>query len=159
MPVTQLPAAARAATPWRNGGGLTREVARTDFSRVSLAEIEADGPFSLFPDCHRVFTVVAGDGVELTVDGAAPVRIGPLQPFAFSGSATTGARLLGGPVTVLNLITRHPGAGVDLHPGPELRPAPGHPLLAVALDGYDALLVGAPDTAPLPPGRQAVVTL
>jgi environmental stress-induced protein Ves len=157
--VTFLPAADRAATPWRNGGGLTREVALTDFSRVSLAEIEADGPFSLFPDCHRVFTVVAGDGVELTVDRQPPVRVGPLRPFGFPGSAATSARLLGGPVTVLNLITRHPDGHVDLAPGPELRPEPGHPLLAVALDGYDALLVGAPDTAPLPPGRQAVVRL
>ncbi|PYC82152.1 HutD-family protein [Streptomyces tateyamensis] len=159
MPVTFLPAAVRRATPWRNGGGLTREVALTDFSRVSLAEIEADGPFSVFPDCHRIFTVVAGAGVELTVGQAAPVRIGPLEPFAFPGAAATGARLLDGPVTVLNLITRHAGAEVALHPGPELRPAPGHPQLAVDLDGYDALLVSAPDTAPLPPGRQVVVTL
>ena len=51
-----LSAARRAAVPWKNGGGVTREVAAhpagaslEDFDwRVSTAEVRAAGPFSGF---------------------------------------------------------------------------------------------------------------
>jgi environmental stress-induced protein Ves len=162
MPIQHLPAAGRVPTAWRNNGGVTREVVSTDVWRVSLAEITADGPFSHFPGLQRVFTVVAGPGVELTVGDAAPVVVAPLHPFAFPGHAATGARLLGGPVTALNLMTTQPtgATAVTLQPGGgELRPEPGHPLLAVALDGWDAVLVSHPSTAPAPAGRFALVRL
>ena len=47
------------AQAWRNGGGTMRELlAWPDASdwqlRVSVAEIEADGPFSAFPDRKSV---------------------------------------------------------------------------------------------------------
>ncbi|MCZ0993430.1 HutD family protein [Streptomyces noursei] len=52
-----LRADGRAAVPWRNGGGLTREVAAHPpgagwdaFAwRVSLAEVTRDGPYSRCP--------------------------------------------------------------------------------------------------------------
>ncbi|WP_035845339.1 HutD/Ves family protein [Kitasatospora azatica] len=159
MPIDQLPAAERTAVPWRNGGGVTREVASADLWRVSLAEIATDGPFSVFPGLWRVLTVVAGPGVELTVADAPPVTVEPLRPFAFPGDAPTSARLLGGPVTALNLMTRQPDADLTLRTGGELVPTPGHPLLAVALDGYDALLVTHPSTVAAPAGPLAVITL
>ncbi|GAA1989368.1 HutD/Ves family protein [Kitasatospora viridis] len=160
MSIDQLPSADRRPVPWLNGGGITREVVSTDSSRVSLAEIAADGPFSAFPGRHRILTVLSGEGIELTVGASEPAPVRPLRPVAFPGGEPAAARLLGGPVTALNLITRHPGGGaVTLTPGPELRPAPGHPLLAVDLDTLDAVLVSHPDAVPTPPGRQAVLTL
>ncbi|MFE9428143.1 HutD family protein [Kitasatospora sp. NPDC006697] len=159
MSIDHLPAADRLPVPWRNGGGLTREVVSTDFSRVSLAEIAADGPFSAFPGQDRILTVLSGEGIELTVGGAAPAVLRPLRPFAFPGGEPAASRLLGGPVTALNLITRQPDGAVTLAPGPELRPAPGRPLLALDLDSLDAVLVSHPDTLRTPPGRQAVLTL
>jgi environmental stress-induced protein Ves len=159
MSVEQLPAADRRPTPWRNGGGVTREVVSTDFSRVSLAEIAADGPFSAFPDQQRILTVLSGEGIELTVGDAAPVVVRPLRPFAFAGGAVTGCRLLGGPVTALNLITRHPDPAVTLDPAPTLSPAPGRPQLALELATLDAVLVTHPSTAATPEAPCAVLTL
>ncbi|MGF1430471.1 HutD/Ves family protein [Kitasatospora sp. LaBMicrA B282] len=151
MTVLQLPAADRTPTPWRNGGGLTREVAAAPDGawRVSLAEITTDGPFSLFPGLTRVLTVVAGDGLDLTIGDRPPVTVHPRRPLTFPGDLPTTARLLGTPVTALNLMLRedrahHPDPVQLLPTGTDLHPTPGHPLLAVHLDGYDALLVEHP---------------
>lgn len=148
MPIDRFPAADRPATPWRNGGGVTREVAAApDGSwRVSLAEVAADGPFSAFAGLDRILTVVAGPGLELTVGDAAPVTVAPLHPFAFPGDVATAGRLVGGPVTALNVMVRRPlTAAVSLFDGPaELRPTPGATILAVTLDGHDAVLVTHP---------------
>jgi environmental stress-induced protein Ves len=115
MSATLLPAAARSASPWKNGGGVTREVAAfpetgaglTDFDwRISLAEVAADGPFSAFDGYDRVITVVRGAGMALTVDGVEHVVDKAYAPFAFSGGSTTECRLLGGPITDFNVMTR-----------------------------------------------------
>jgi environmental stress-induced protein Ves len=96
---------------WRNGGGRTRELlAVPDPSdwriRVSVAEVEADGPFSVFAGVERWFAVLEGDGVELSIDGdLARLRAGD-APLRFSGAATTSCRLLGGPSRDLNLMLR-----------------------------------------------------
>ncbi|MFF6794040.1 HutD family protein [Streptomyces filamentosus] len=104
----------RTATSWRNGGGVTREVAAgpagaglDDFAwRVSLADVAAGGPFSSFPGVDRVITVVEGPGMELTVDGTAHTVDEPYAPFPFSGDAVTECRLLGGPLVDFNVMTR-----------------------------------------------------
>ncbi|GAA1258544.1 HutD family protein [Kitasatospora nipponensis] len=166
MTVRQLPAADRTAAPWRNGGGVTREVAAApDGSwRVSLAEVAADGPFSVFPGLDRVLTVVDGPGLELTVGDRPPIAVHPLRPFAFPGDLPTTGRLLpsppAGPVTALNLMTRHGHPATVEMPttGADLRPAAGRTQLAVALEGHDALLVSHPSTAPAPPGPFVLLT-
>jgi uncharacterized protein len=110
MPLEHLPAAARAATPWRNGGGVTREVAiepdaKRGFRwRISIAEVTADGPFSTFTGCGRVLTVLRGAGLELRVDGVAHTIARPYEPFDFDGAAATECRLIDGPVLDINLI-------------------------------------------------------
>lgn len=151
MTLHQLPAADRTATPWRNGGGLTREVAAApDGSwRVSLAEVAADGPFSAFPGLDRVLTVVEGAGLELAVDDRPAATIPPLHPYRFPGELPTTGRLLDGPVTALNLMAAHGlPVTVEIAAGPlELAPAPGAVSLAVTLIGHDALQISHPDTA------------
>jgi uncharacterized protein len=115
-----------AAQPWRNGGGLTRELlawpdAASWQVRVSVAEIEADGPFSAFPGVQRWFAVLQGAGVVLDLpDG--PQRLSPLSPpFAFDGAQAPGCQLIAGPTRDLNLMARH-GAGRATMG----RAAPGH---------------------------------
>ncbi|MDH6109091.1 environmental stress-induced protein Ves [Kitasatospora sp. MAP12-15] len=159
MTLHQLPAADRSTTPWRNGGGLTREVAAApDGSwRVSLAEVAADGPFSTFPGLDRVLTVVEGAGLELTVGDRPPAPVPPLHPFPFPGELPTTGRLIDGPVTALNVMAAHglpvtvelSGAGAVL-----VSPAPGAVALVVALAGHDAVQLTHPDTAQV---RHAVV--
>ena len=101
----------RPYVPWRNGGGRTRELlawpsADDWLVRVSVADIEADGPFSPFPGVDRCFAVLEGAGVELALpDG--PVRLQRGQAgVAFAGEAAPGCTLLGGPTRDLNLMVR-----------------------------------------------------
>ncbi|MFE1381775.1 HutD family protein [Streptomyces sp. NPDC058740] len=100
---------------WRNGGGATREVAvrpadtgGDDFGwRASIADIDADGPFSAFPGVDRTLTLLAGDGVRLTCPGVFDQRLtGVGEPFAFSGDLSLAAELPGGPCRVLNIMVR-----------------------------------------------------
>jgi len=102
------------ATPWRNGGGRTRELytwpAGADWQlRISLADIEQDGPFSAFPGVQRHFAVLQGAGVRLQLpEGERLLRAGD-APLAFDGAAAPGCRLLDGATRDLNLMLQ----GVD----------------------------------------------
>lgn len=101
--------------PWRNGGGVTRELAGHPEAasaqddvwdwRVSIAEISKAGPFSAFAGTDRVLTVIDGELLLLNVDGAEQ----PLEkhrPFRFSGDAPSSATLPTGNVQALNVVTR-----------------------------------------------------
>jgi environmental stress-induced protein Ves len=103
-------------TPWRNGGGSTREIAcwppgagLADFEwRLSIASIAADGPFSVFPNIDRTIMLLAGDGVRLhSADGAIDHRLDtPHRPFAFSGDVPLDCTLLGGASSDFNAMVR-----------------------------------------------------
>ena len=99
-------------TRWRNGGGTTREIVTQKSEdgqgfdwRLSLAVVDENGPFSRFPGMERIFTVVEGDSIALTVDGRVH-RVAHGVPFRFSGDASVRATLPRGAVQVLNVITR-----------------------------------------------------
>jgi environmental stress-induced protein Ves len=104
------------AVPWKNGGGVTREIVcqppgagMDSFDwRVSIAHIASDGPFSAFPGIDRVITLLSGGGVHLSsADGQVNHRLGsPLAPFAFAGEAAIHARLLEGDCHDFNVMTR-----------------------------------------------------
>ncbi|MFN3718125.1 MAG: HutD family protein [Rhizobium rhizophilum] len=101
--------------PWKNGLGITREVISKPASdgsgrfewRISLATVEASGPFSIFAGIDRTIAVLQGDGMQLTVDGR---RETPLlvdsPPFAFSGNAEVQADCLGRETLDLNMMSR-----------------------------------------------------
>jgi uncharacterized protein len=101
--------------PWRNGGGVTRQLAShpkaaaaQDGSwdwRVSIAEVSKAGDFSPFPGMERVLTVIDGELLLLTVDGAEhPLE--KYRAFRFPGGANTHASLPTGDIRNLNVITR-----------------------------------------------------
>ncbi|MEJ1179859.1 MULTISPECIES: HutD/Ves family protein [unclassified Pseudarthrobacter] len=101
--------------PWRNGGGVTRELASHPQAasaqdgawdwRVSIAELTKAGDFSPFPGMERVLTVVEGELLLLTVDGA-EYPLEKYRPFRFSGEAAAHGALPTGDVRNLNVITR-----------------------------------------------------
>ena len=103
---------------WRNGGGWTRELLAWPGpdhwrARVSVADIESDGPFSGFPGVTRFFCVLQGAGVELTIDGQA-TRVTPTDAAVrFPGEANTTCRMQGGPTRDLNLMVRGPGGAME----------------------------------------------
>lgn len=100
-------------TPWRNGGGETREIASwpvgtQDFDwRASIATIAQDGPFSVFNGIDRSITLLEGDGVHLFSVGHVDHHLSQVgEPFAFSGDVALGATLLGGSSQDFNIMTR-----------------------------------------------------
>ncbi|KIF04649.1 HutD-family protein [Streptomyces sp. RSD-27] len=141
-----LRAADRTAVPWKNGGGVTREIAAApegagteDFGwRVSLAEAAADGPFSEFPGVDRTLVLVQGAGMDLTVSGV-PRRVDErYAPCDFPGDEPTGCRLLDGPVVNFNVMYRR--GRVEAHTAVvrgalALAVPPEAVLLVVALEG------------------------
>jgi len=109
-----LRAAERSAVPWRNGGGLTREVAvyppGSDLGnfdwRVSLAEVRRGGPFSAFPGVDRHLAVLEGQ-LELAVAGRGTVTLcAGTPPLTFPGDVAALAEPRQPPVTDLNVMTR-----------------------------------------------------
>ena len=106
------------AEPWRNGGGVTRQLASRPSAaggedgqdgswdwRVSIADVTRAGDFSPFPGMERLLTVIEGDLLLLTVGGAEhPVE--KYRPFRFDGGAATAGALPTGDIRNLNVITR-----------------------------------------------------
>ncbi len=102
--------------PWRNGGGQTRELLTWPEGgdwrlRISLADIEQDGPFSAFPGVTRWFTVAEGEGVILRFGDRTETLGAGSAPLRFDGAEAPGCSLIGGPTRDLNLMLRG-GAGV-----------------------------------------------
>ncbi len=103
---------------WKNDGGWTTEIARgrvdaadspdDDFDwRLSIADIESDGPFSSFPGMDRDLVLIAGNGIELDIDEAAPLRLDRrFQQVHFAGEQRVDCRLLAGPTRDFNVIVR-----------------------------------------------------
>jgi environmental stress-induced protein Ves len=99
------------ATPWKNGGGTTREAMRVPSSgdpfrwRVSVADIDASGPFSEFAEYNRKMVLLRGAGIELRfADGThkALRKVGEL--IEFDGAVAAHCELLNGPCVDLNLM-------------------------------------------------------
>ncbi len=115
-PPERLALAAIAAQPWKNGAGLTRELAveprgagATDFDwRISIAEVDRDAPFSAFPGVDRCITLLSGAGMRLaSIDGSIDHRLDRVHaPFTFSGDLALDATLLGGACSDFNVMTR-----------------------------------------------------
>jgi len=109
-----LPAAERHAAPWKNGCGVTREVAvrppRSDLDhfdwRVSIAEVHAGGPFSVFPGVDRSMAILEGR-LSVAIEGReAAVLSADTPPLSFPGETPVTAEPLGPRVTDLNVMTR-----------------------------------------------------
>ena len=106
-------ASTAAPAPWKNGGGVTRELLRLPAGgdawtlRISVADIGADGPFSPFPGVTRWFAVLDGAGVRLAFADRT-LNVGPGDaPLRFEGADAPDCTLLDGPTRDLNVMVRH----------------------------------------------------
>jgi environmental stress-induced protein Ves len=92
-------------TSWKNGGGVTTEIARSGgdhFSwRLSFAEITIDSSFSVYAGYDRALVVWKGNGIRL--GGELHLLF---EPFYFSGDVYSDSQLIEGPVVDLVLIYR-----------------------------------------------------
>ena len=114
MPATLLRAIDRNAKAWKNGGGVTHDIAMWpgqaglgDFDwRVSMAEVATDGPFSLFPGIDRMLAVLSGT-MRLTIDGRGVHDLtSGSAPLSFPGDVAVFGSPLDGPVIDLNVMVR-----------------------------------------------------
>ena len=147
------------ATPWKNGGGATREIAcwppGADMEhfdwRMSVATIAQSGPFSRFPGVDRVITLLTGDGVRLQQSASAvDHRLDQaLQPFAFEGDGGMECELLGGTSTDFNLMLRRGRwrGAVQLLRGACLVPASPAGLLLAVRGHWAVTPLAAPQNA------------
>jgi environmental stress-induced protein Ves len=137
-----LDPAAYRHVPWKNGGGVTIDIAAEYRAgaepggwdgmiwRLSRTRIETPGPFSDLPGYERLLAVIDGSGLVLHPKGrpALDVRT-PFRPVRFAGEWPIDSELTEGPVGVLNLLADRQKIGIDLS------------------------FVGAPGGATLPGGR------
>ncbi|MBS0212612.1 MAG: HutD family protein [Proteobacteria bacterium] len=122
MPLRSIPANEYRRVRWRNGGGWTREIATGRMSspsvdvatpagdwdwRLSIAEIERDGPFSEFAGCDRVLVLLGGNGMRLDFSGREGVELHPPHGrIAFAGEDAVQCALLDGSTTDFNAMVR-----------------------------------------------------
>ncbi|MEO9078582.1 MAG: HutD family protein [Rhodanobacter sp.] len=113
----------RPSQPWKNGLGRTRELAiypsaasSDDFLwRVSIAEVDSDAPFSVFPGIDRQIALLDGDGFTMTLDDERTHALTrPLVPFGFPGEAEVRITLTGGRTRDFNLMIRRNRARGDV---------------------------------------------
>lgn len=106
-------------SPWRNGGGVTRELFAWPDSqdwlwRMSVAEVESSGPFSHFDGVQRWFAVLAGAGVRLCVAGQTHELTSRSAPLCFDGAIPVNCQLLDGATQDFNLMLRSDKASAQM---------------------------------------------
>jgi len=94
--------------PWKNGGGITRNIAFGSCDgatawRISRADVAENGAFSSFAGLVRVLTVVSDTGMELRYPGGV-LHADPWVPVRFDGALDVESWLKDGPLTDLNLM-------------------------------------------------------
>jgi environmental stress-induced protein Ves len=101
--------------PWKNGGGVTREIASypdaatldTFVWRISLADVAQAGPFSSFSHIDRTLVVTRGGPMVLVNNDTHEQHSLPCwKPYRFRGETSITAQLPNGPTQDFNLMTR-----------------------------------------------------
>ncbi|WP_258804142.1 HutD/Ves family protein [Pseudarthrobacter sp. NS4] len=103
---------------WKNGGGITREIALApqgagyaDFDwRLSLADIVESGPFSSLPGVDRHFLMGTKGSLKMIIDGR-PRQLALGSRAVFAGEADVAVEVIQGPTRNLNLMTRREVCG------------------------------------------------
>jgi environmental stress-induced protein Ves len=125
--LTRLDAARYRRTPWKNGGGVTVDIAGAWVPGVApgawegviwgfgRTRIERPGPFSDLSGFDRLLAVVEGQGLVLHCAGAPALDVrARFQPVRFPGEWRIESELEDGPVAVVNLMADRRRAAIDL---------------------------------------------
>jgi environmental stress-induced protein Ves len=98
--------------PWKNGGGVTTEIAvgpprsgDQEWSwRVSIADVPATGPFSVFPGIDRSIAVIEGEGMDLRFEAGRMIPLELNRPVDFDGGASVDGILRDDPIRDFNVM-------------------------------------------------------
>lgn len=112
--------------PWKNGGGVTLDIADASrpgadpagwegmIWRLGRTAIVQPGPFSDLTGYERLQAVIVGSGLVLDgEDGEIDLRQ-PFRPVRYDGGIPLVSRLENGPVEVVNLIADRSLCAIDL---------------------------------------------
>ncbi|HEX2553027.1 MAG TPA: HutD family protein [Microvirga sp.] len=134
--VRHLDPASYRRVPWKNGGGITVDIAGvfpTESEAASWAgmtwrlgrtRIERPAPFSDLSGLDRILAVIEGRGLRLRPAGEPVIDARePMRPVRFPGEWAIESELEAGPVGVLNLMGNRARAAIDLVflSGPDIR--------------------------------------
>ena len=124
--LTALDPASYRHMPWKNGGGVTIDIAASMLPgfepgswegiiwRFSRTAIVTPGAFSDLSGFDRELALISGHGLVLrTPVGEIDVRQ-PFKPVRFAGETSIVSRLEAGPVEVVNLIGDRSRVSIDL---------------------------------------------
>ncbi|CAJ0732977.1 HutD/Ves family protein [Ralstonia mannitolilytica] len=109
-----IPAHAMRRMPWKNGGGVTTEIAIAPAGatlenfdwRISTAQVDVAGPFSRFAGIDRSLAVIAGGRLTMHRADGETVSLKPGDaPVRFSGEVDIHATL-DAPLSDFNVMTR-----------------------------------------------------
>lgn len=142
-------------TPWKNGGGRTRELllgpagAGIDAFhwRLTLASIApGDFTFSHFPGVDRK-TVIIGTGMRMGAQGVGRDRlqaVPPLERLALDGEQALDATLEGAAIQAFNLMTRRGFANgeIAVHRKPAILAAAGRSVAFYCVQGNAVVHAG-----------------
>jgi len=144
-------------TPWKNGGGVTIDIAGAHRPGADPAgwdgmlwsfgrtRIERPGPFSDLAGFDRLLAVIDGRGLMLHPKGRAPLDARePFRPVRFAGEWPIESALTAGPVGVLNLLADRNHYAIDLMfpDAGTTATLPGGHVIVLALEAA-AIAVGA----------------
>ena len=152
--VARLDPKAYRRTPWKNGGGVTFDIA-DDYApgtppgswsgmlwRFGRTQIVTPAPFSDLSGFDRILTVIGGRGLWLDIAGGISLDVRePFRPVRFRGEDRIVSRLEAGPVAVLNLLADRTKYEIDvvILSGGEARPLDRAIHLVYALDDSDVI--------------------
>lgn len=111
----KIDAASQKVLAWKNGGGKTREIVlfpsdatfETFDWRISTAQIDRGGPFSLFPGIDRSLALLEGSALTLHIEGCQPTHLKQgAVPVTFAGELSVISELAGEGVHDFNVMTR-----------------------------------------------------
>ncbi|KPH81050.1 HutD/Ves family protein [Bosea vaviloviae] len=170
--LTPLPPESFRSKPWKNGGGVTLDIADASrpgadpagwegmIWRLGRTGIVAPGPFSDLTGYERLQAVIVGSGLVLDGPGGEIDLRLPFRPVRYDGGIPLVSRLENGPVEVVNLIADRAlcaidlvvpvaGEGIALGAGTHILYAPGEAVrgrcgeTAFAIPGGHALRIDA----------------
>jgi environmental stress-induced protein Ves len=147
--ITRLDPKTYRRTPWKNGGGVTVDIADAYEAgaepgswsgllwRLGRTQIAGPGPFSDLTGYDRILTVIGGRGLVLDIEGGAALDVREaFRPVRFRGEDRITSRLEAGPVDVLNLIAdRNRVIDVAIAGDAAARPLDGAVNIVYAIEG------------------------
>ncbi len=158
--LTPIPLATQREERWTNGTGSTRVIWRDPDSaawrvRVSVARVDADGPFSELPDTRRTLVPLDAPIALAFADGSTH-RAERLQALCFAGAPAATGHLPAGPTRDFNLMLRGAARGevtARTLAGPTVLPAAvGTAWLLYLATGHATVEAGAGHPCALAPG-------